>query len=117
MLRLDAQMNTIAKHLGVFNVFIRCSHAAQQAQWHSAQLQYTAFETAPQLCRGAFDQHVPAAHEAHAGTAPGFIHIRGAHQRCHLALVVIRLAHQADDQLPEILAGDRVHTGGGFIEQ
>ena len=48
--------------------------------------------------------------------ARGLVHIGSGDHNAY-ALAVLRLRDQADDQLPEILAGQRVDAGGGFIQQ
>ncbi len=110
-------MNAIAKHPGVLDPFRGGCRCAQYAEGTAAQLQDSPIQAAQQPGWDSIDQQVSLAHEAEPGAARCFVHVGGAHQHGNLVITLIRSADQPDDQLPEILARDRVYPSGRLIEQ
>jgi hypothetical protein len=65
-----------------------------------------------QLGRAAFGQHAAGIQRHQVVEAFGLLHVGGGHQHAHLRT----LGADAGDQLPELVARQRVDAGGRFVE-
>src|SRR5258706_16123245 len=96
------------------------------------QLEHTVCQTRAQIGWSIFSDDLSRFHKPNSMTARGFIHIWSGDDNRDAALCLIphplplsqrerRWGEGSRDksyyQLPEILACDRINTGGGFIEQ
>ncbi len=77
----------------------------------AASSRYTSRKAGHQLARFTLDQRAAVIHKDDAIEAHRFVHVRRADQNGRSA------AQQADQQVPEFLAGHRVHAAGRFIQQ
>jgi hypothetical protein len=64
-----------------------------------------------QLGWGAAVEHAPCVHQRDAVAALGLVHEVGGDEQGHAILT-----RELDHQLPELVAGDGVHAGGGLVE-
>ena len=110
---MNAQVQAVTKHLRIFHIDhpYAPGHAAS-GSGSPCTSRMRPFNLARSSSGLPSSRIFPSAHEPHPCTASRFIHIGGADQNCHAFL-----RHQADDELPEILAGDRVNPCGGLIQQ
>ena len=107
----DAQVDVISKGVDIlhFRIILRDltrRHLVIRIQFKDASL-----ESFHQFARRTLREYTSMVHKDDAVEAHGFIHIRRADQHRRTA------AQKSDQQMPELLACNRVNAAGGFIEQ
>src|SRR3990170_417200 len=108
---LDGHMQPISEQTSIAHLGISPHPMDHTAVGLGQKLDHPPLQILRHLRRRALNQDPPLAHESHPRTACGLVHVRRADEDGHA------LPQQPDEQLPEALARERIHSTGRLVEK